>query len=598
VILQEFFKPTIAKRATFFLFFDAIFSLASFYFAYLLRFNFHIPHIFLTHFFELFVILTALKVTFFWFFSVYSVPWRYFSLRSVVKLLKGHIAAYGVFSLFFLLFYSQGVNVFPRSVIFIDFALSVCLLTLFRVSKRLYLESKSTRENPTIIVGVSDEAEIIARRLSASNDGYYPVLMVDDDSQKIGTHIYGLKVVSFEHLKAQIAAHEITSAVIAKEFEPKRLEEIYEELRSCGVTTIKKVRFFADHTDIEDISIEDLLARQPKDLDKTAIEGFVKGAIVLITGAGGSIGSEIARQCAGYGAKQIILVDNAEYNLYKINDELSGHAVAARLVDVSDAHALERVFAQFSPQIVVHAAAYKHVPLAEENPYECARNNIQGAKNCVDFAIKYQAQKFVLISTDKAVRPTNIMGATKRVCELYVQNIKKAHVHSHTEVAAVRFGNVIGSSGSVIPKFKELLIKGQNLTVTHPDVERYFMLISEACELVLQAGAIAEGGEIFILDMGERVRIIDLANKMIELSGKQGVVGVDIIGLRPGEKLIEELLIDEASAQTKYASIMVAQASEYDINLLASQIDELLGDPQAIVGGLKMIVPEFNHNKN
>jgi UDP-N-acetylglucosamine 4,6-dehydratase len=596
VILQEFFKPTIAKRATFFLFFDAVFSFASFYFAYLLRFNFHIPHLFLTHFLELFVILTALKVTFFWFFSVYSVPWRYFSLRSVVKLLKGHIAAYGVFALFFLLFYSQSVNVFPRSVIFIDFALSVCLLTLFRVSKRLYVESKSTRENPTIIVGVSDEAEIIARRLSASNDGYYPVIMVDDDSQKIGTHIYGLKVVSFEHLKAQIAAHEITSAVIAKEFEPKRLEEIYEELRSCGVTTIKKVRFFADHTDIEDISIEDLLARQPKDLDKAAIEGFVKGAIVLITGAGGSIGSEITRQCAGYGAKQIILVDNAEYNLYKINDELSGHAVAARLVDVSDAHALERVFAQFSPQIVVHAAAYKHVPLAEENPYECARNNIQGTKNCVDLAIKYQAQKFVLISTDKAVRPTNIMGATKRVCELYVQNIKKAYSHSHTEVAAVRFGNVIGSSGSVIPKFKELIAKGQNLTVTHPDVERYFMLISEACELVLQAGAIAEGGEIFILDMGERVRIVDLANKMIELSGKQSSVSIDFIGLRPGEKLIEELLIDEASAQTKYASIMVAQASEYDINLLASQIDELLGNPQAIVEGLKMIVPEFTRS--
>jgi len=595
--MQELLKPTIAKRAVFFLLFDALFSLATFYIAYLLRFNFHIPHIFLTHFLELFALLAFIKLSSFWFFSVYTVPWRYFSLRGVVKLLKGHILAYSVFTLLFLLFYSKGINIFPRSVIFIDFALSLCTLSIFRVSKRLYMESKTTRENPTVIIGASDEAEMVARRLSASNDGYYPVLIADDDKQKIGTHMYGLKVVSFADMKAHIASEEISSAVIVKEFEPKLLEQIYEQLRLCGIKTIKKVHLFADHTDIEDISIEDLLARKPKDLDKATIEEFVKEKTVLITGAGGSIGSEIARQCANYGAKKIVLVDNAEYNLYKIDDELSAFNVVPKLVDACDVNALEMVFAQVLPQIVVHAAAYKHVPLAEENPYECARNNILGTKNCVDLAIKYKADKFVLISTDKAVRPTNIMGATKRVCELYVQNIKKAHIHSHTEVAAVRFGNVIGSSGSVIPKFKELISKGRNLTVTHPDIERYFMLISEACELVLQAGAIAHGGEIFILDMGERVRIVDLATKMIELSGKHGIVGIDFVGLRPGEKLIEELLIDEASAQTKYASIMVASPSEYDINLLTNQIDELVSNRENIADKLKTIVPEFNHNK-
>jgi FlaA1/EpsC-like NDP-sugar epimerase len=270
----------------------------------------------------------------------------------------------------------------------------------------------------------------------------------------------------------------------------------------------------------------------------------------------------------------------------------------SKLVDVCDLNAFGSVLDEFRPDIVIHAAAYKHVPLAEDNPYQCARNNIQGTKNAIDLSIKYGVQKFVLISTDKAVRPTNIMGATKRVCELYVQNIKNAHKNSTTEIAAVRFGNVIGSSGSVIPKFKEQIAKGGPITVTHPEIERYFMLISEACELVLQAGAIAKGGEIFILDMGERVRIVDLAHKMLELSGKIGEINIEYCGLRPGEKLIEELLIDEKAGETKYPSIMVGKVTDYDINILCAQIEELLLSHDSVAEKLKQVVPEFKHNKN
>jgi FlaA1/EpsC-like NDP-sugar epimerase len=253
---------------------------------------------------------------------------------------------------------------------------------------------------------------------------------------------------------------------------------------------------------------------------------------------------------------------------------------------------IENTFKKYKPQIVIHAAAYKHVPLVEHNILEGISNNIIGTKNCIDLSIKYGVEKFVLISTDKAVRPTNVMGTTKRVCELYAQNVDS----KNTEIVAVRFGNVLGSSGSVIPKFKAQIEVGGPITVTHPDITRYFMLIPEACELVLQAASIGRGGEIFILDMGEPIRIVDLAKKMIELSGRNEI-NIEFCGLRPGEKLYEELLINDSDQKTKYESITVASPTYFDINELNQKIDELLVCEDKIAK-LKEIVPEFNHQLN
>ncbi len=314
--------------------------------------------------------------------------------------------------------------------------------------------------------------------------------------------------------------------------------------------------------------------------------------IVLITGAGGSIGSEIARQCVDFNAKQIILLDHSEVNLYNITEELDGFNISSIMKSVVNKNSLETVFSKYNPDIVIHAAAYKHVPLVENNILEGITNNIIGTKNCIDLAIQYKVQKVVLISTDKAVRPTNVMGTTKRICELYAQNVNSYE----TEIVAVRFGNVLGSSGSVIPKFKEQIKNGGPLTVTHPDITRYFMLIPEACELVLQAGSIGKGGEIFILDMGEPVKIVDLAKKMIELSGQEGI-DIKFTGLRPGEKLYEELLINDSDKKTNYESITVANPTFYDISKLNNDINDLLVLEDKL-GKLKDIVPEFNHQKN
>jgi len=344
-------------------------------------------------------------------------------------------------------------------------------------------------------------------------------------------------------------------------------------------------------TTIKDISVEELLARQAKDLDRISIANFIAGKVVMITGAGGSIGSELSRQVLAFGAKKLILVDHSEFNLYQISEELQSEKIVSVMLNVRDRKALEEIFVIHRPEVVLHAAAYKHVPLCEENIRSAVQNNVFGTKNVIDLSIAYEVEKFLLISTDKAVRPTNVMGATKRVCELY------AHaVHSHnTEIVAVRFGNVLGSSGSVIPKFQAQIERGENITVTHPEITRYFMLIPEACQLVLQAASIAKGGELFILDMGEPIKIVDLAQKMIELSGRDDI-GIEFTGLRAGEKLYEELLINDADLKTEYDSILVSQDEPMVYDILSKQLEALKDGNELEV--LKLIVPEFSHNVN
>ena len=424
---------------------------------------------------------------------------------------------------------------------------------------------------------------------------------VDDDKILQGRSIDGIRVISKQKLKELVdTKNKYDLLVIAMPSANKdRIKQIHENLSPYFkqikiLPTIEEIlRDKNFSAQLKDISVEDLLARHPKDLDKKAIKKFIGGKKVLITGAGGSIGSEIARQCANFGASELILLDHSEFNLYNIAEELCEFKPHLVMQSVSNLELLDKTFEKYKPDIVIHAAAYKHVPLVEDNIGEAIINNIIGTKNTIDCAIKHDVKKFVLISTDKAVRPTNVMGTTKRICELYAQNI---NTPQNTEIVAVRFGNVLGSSGSVIPKFKAQIEAGKNITVTHPDITRYFMLIPEACELVLQAASIGKGGEIFILDMGEPIKIVDLAKKMIELSGRSEIQ-IEFSGLRPGEKLYEELLINDSDMKTEYESITVAGKTEYDIKQLNQDIKELLSCENKIEK-LKKIVPEFDHKLN
>ncbi|WP_428737634.1 polysaccharide biosynthesis protein [Sulfurimonas sp.] len=428
-------------------------------------------------------------------------------------------------------------------------------------------------------------------------DSEYKVKYFCDDNQGLqGRSVDGIPIVSPNDLEGVIQGKKHDLLVIAmpsvsKDVMQKVYNRFYNSFISIKIlpSLDKMLSNEALSTQLKDISVEDLLARNPQDLDKQLIEKFIKDKKVLITGAGGSIGSEISRQCAFFGAKELILLDHSEFNLYQIAEELSQFNPALVMQSVVNLELLDATFEKYKPDIVIHAAAYKHVPLVEDNIHEAIVNNVIGTKNSIDCAIKYEVEKFVLISTDKAVRPTNVMGTTKRICELYAQNV----LANTTEIVSVRFGNVLGSSGSVIPKFKAQIQNGGPVTVTHPDITRYFMLIPEACELVLQAASIGQGGEIFILDMGKPIKIVDLAQKMIELSGRENIV-IEFTGLRSGEKLYEELLISDSDTKTEYESITVAGRTEYNIEKLVDDIEELLSTEEQL-SKLKEIVPEFNH---
>ena len=432
-------------------------------------------------------------------------------------------------------------------------------------------------------------------------DSQYKIkYFVDDAKVLYGRSIDGVKIISKDELKKQAWDKKIDLLVIAMPSAPKiRIKELYERLHPYfdeikilpALDQVLTDQPFSRQ--LKEISVGDLLARHPQDLDKRRISSFINDKTILITGAGGSIGSEIVRQCIKYNAKKLILLDHSEYNLYQIDQEVGNKAdIICVMHSIINKELLKKTFQAYKPQIVIHAAAYKHVPMVEANIEEAILNNVIGTKNCIDISIENSVEKFILISTDKAVRPTNVMGATKRICELYAQNADA----KQTEIVAVRFGNVLGSSGSVIPKFRQQIENGGPITVTHPDITRYFMLIPEACELVLQAGAIGKGGEIFILDMGAPIKIVDLAKKMIELSGRDEIE-IEFTGLRPGEKLYEELLIDESDMHTEYDSITVAAPTHYGTEQLNNDIEKLLQSEEKLAA-LKKIVPEFNHQTN
>ena len=524
-------------------------------------------------------------------FKDYSLSWskatpKTFLIKSIV-----YISAFAVYMPFW---YNK---------VYISLMLSELAFYLFTINFLMYAyafymnKSRIKKTKNVVIYGAGKAGLKLEEEFQHSE--YKINYFVDDATILHNRSIDGIRIISKEKLKKKLHEKKCDLLVIAMPSASKqRIQDIYERLHDYfheiqvlpPINDILSDKPFSKQ--LKDISVEDLLARHPKDLDKEKIRTFIHDKVILITGAGGSIGSEIVRQCVKFGAKKLILLDHSEYNLYQIEQEVGEKAeIHCIMQSVVNKTLLEKTFSLYQPQIVIHAAAYKHVPLCEENIEEAVLNNVIGTKNCIDIAIEHNVEKFVLISTDKAVRPTNVMGTTKRICELYAQNIPG----NNTEIVAVRFGNVLGSSGSVIPKFRQQIEAGGPITVTHPDITRYFMLIPEACELVLQAGAIGKGGEIFILDMGEPIKIVDLAKKMIELSGRDDIEIV-FTGLRPGEKLYEELLIDDTDMHTEYESITVAAPTSYDLDALNKDIETLLQTENKL-DQLKKIVPEFSHNK-
>ena len=580
-----------SKRLTFFLCADVVLFALSVFLAYELRFSGYIPSIFYESLIKATLLLVFLKLMLFGLFGIYKVAWRFFSLNEARKIFLALACAECVFLGIFYVF-DDFFNPFPRSIIGIDFVLSYLLIGSLRISKRMFVDFRRpifNEDTPCIVFGATSKALHLLKGAKEGSLNLRPIAVIDERKDLIGTYCDKFKVQSKEAIKEYVK-NGVKTAIIAFKCEQDKLKSLFDELVGYGISDIKIFSFTKNET--RNLSIEDLLARKPKDLDSKAVLAFLKGKTVLVSGAGGSIGSELCKQCIEFGVKRLIMLDHSEFNLYKITDELAKFKdkISPVMMSILDKEALNSLLGSQRIDLILHAAAYKHLPLCELNPRAAVLNNIQGTKILCDLAKKNKVKKFVMISTDKAVRPTSIMGCTKRVCELYALNSSDEAF----EVSCVRFGNVLGSSGSVIPKFKAQIEANESLTLTHPDIVRYFMLVSEAVQLVLQAAAIAKGGELFVLNMGEPVKIMDLAKKMLLLSGKTHLK-IEITGLRKGEKLFEELLIDKSDIKTKYESIFVSKSEKYDLKTLNLQINELLHS-QNIARILKQIVPEFEHN--
>lgn len=567
------------------------------------------------------LLIGAIYIAIFMIFKLYESLWNYASIDEflctvIANILSGVIVGITIR----IMGLPIGFNVNLIAIIF-SMLSTAGLRISFRLFRNglLYLPIRDDKKyDRVMIVGAGSAGDMILREiLNSSHTTLNPVALVDDDVRKVGRSILGVKILGTTDDIQEIAKEKkVDSILIAMPSVDNKVKAIiiekckktgcklkiipglYQIINSTTNTTIKDK--------IRDVEVEDLLGRDTIKLDNDGIKNYIKDKVVLVTGGGGSIGSELCRQISIFEPKTLIIFDIYENNVYDIQNELKNDFkdldLKVLIGSIRDINRLEQIFDRYRPNIVFHAAAHKHVPLMEDNPSEAIKNNIFGTYNLAQTADKYEVERFVMISTDKAVNPTNIMGATKRTCEMIIQAFNEK---SKTEFVAVRFGNVLGSNGSVIPLFKNQIKNGGPVTVTHKDITRFFMLIPEAAQLVLQAGVYAKGGEIFVLDMGKPVKIYKLAEDLIRLSGLEPGKDIDIkiTGLRPGEKLYEELLMSEEGLEdTGHEKIFVGKPTFTDLQGLSSQINELgkiadEGNDELVIKKLKKIVPTFKDPK-
>lgn len=630
---NDLFQRTPRNRFLFFLVTDTIAVVASVWIAFLLRFEGEIPLQYLQGGFQAALILVFMAtIPLFLFFRLYSFTWSYVSIGDVLLLARALlISAILVAGAFLVLREQEFFSGFPRSVFPITYLLLFVFTGGSRLAKRTYLQWVGQRKNVgekerTLIVGARDEGEEILRSiLQSQKSSYLPVGFVDSQASREGTTIHGIRVLGkIDDMARIVKEQEIQAIIIALPSQDSQEIRTSVELgRKAGLQKIQIVPPLSDLIggeisirDLREVQVKDLLGREQVSLDQQAIEGFVSGKKVLVTGAAGSIGSELCRQIARFSPNTMILLDQDETGVFWISRELqdrfseiSHHSF---VTDICDEQKIDSILEEHKPDIIFHAAAYKHVPLMEVQADEAVKNNVFGTRVIADLAVKHGVEKFVFISTDKAVNPTSIMGATKRVGEMICQvlNSKNFTPHQtegsgagHTKFVSVRFGNVLDSRGSVIPIFREQIKKGGPVTITHPDMQRYFMSTPEASLLVLEAGAIGKGGEVFVLDMGKPIKIVDLAKEMIRLSGFEPDKDIPIVfvGERAGEKLFEDTLtLEEGTQATKNEKIFVAKLSSINEDALHELLQKLgsLNKRDEIIAALQSIIPNYTPSNN
>ena len=610
-------------------------------FAYFLKFNFNVEEINANELSRNILVFSVVNSFVFLIIKTYAGIIRYTSAQDSFRILFSVLISNGLFFIVNLFLVSfNNASYISNVILVINGLTGFLLLITYRVMvKYFFMYVKNFRmDKRRVIIYGAGEAGIAAKR-TLDHDNKVNMLLtafIDDDERKTGKAIDGIKIYHTREFLSLIRHEKIDDLIIASQnILPDRKNRIVDLCleNDIKVLTLPPVRSWINgqlsSKQLQNIKIEDLLEREPIEIHNEIISEQIRGKRVLVTGAAGSIGSEIVRQIAQFAPQMIILNDQSETPLHELHLELQENNLQNNfhsfIGDVRDRCRMELLFQTFKPHYVYHAAAYKHVPLMEHNPGEAVRTNVMGTKVIADLSVKYGVYKFVMISTDKAVNPTNVMGASKRIAEIYVQSLfnsfkyKEPTIYTNglshlnenrsnvnTLFITTRFGNVLGSNGSVIPRFKAQIQKGGPITVTHPDITRYFMTIPEACRLVLEAGSMGEGGEIFIFDMGKSVKIIELAKKMIRLSGlvPHQDIAIEFSGLRPGEKLYEELLNDlENTMPTHHEKIMVAQVREYHFQTISKHISELIKlsceykDRQVVVK-MKEIVPEFKSNNS